>query len=134
MPVTAWVMIGIAVATQVFSVVWWLVRRPVGRLDRLEAAVFGETGVHMKLTKFVTYDAFEKRMGTIDSHLRGVSEEGQKREERILRAIENQTLVVGSDVRELREDVREQLREVRQDLRAHGQRTDEVLKASAPQR
>lgn len=127
MTTTAWVMIGCTLLGQILGMAWWLVRRPVGRIDRLEAAVFGESGVNMRLNRYVTTEAFEKRMGTIDLHLRGVSDEGQKREERILAAIHNQTLVVGSEVRELKADVRDQVKELRSDVRSQADRVDAFL-------
>lgn len=108
MTAAGWIAIAVSVGSHAFAVVWWLVRRPIGRLDRLEAAVFGESGVNMKLTKYVTHEGFEKRMASIDAHLLGVSEEGQKREERILQAIENQTRQVSQQLGEMRSDVRQQ--------------------------
>lgn len=104
----AWIAIGVAAANMVFTVVWSLMRRPGQRIDRLEAAVFGETGVNMRLTRYVTTESFEKRMTSIDEHLRGVSEEGQRREDRILSAITSQGEALSQSLGELRHDVRQQ--------------------------
>jgi hypothetical protein len=104
----AWIMLGAAIASPIFTVAFWLLRRPIGRIDRLEAAVFGESGVNMKLAKYVTTDAFEKRMGTIDTHLAGVSEEGQRREDRILAAINQQGQRLEGSLGEVKADIRAQ--------------------------
>lgn len=129
-----WVAIGTTAAGMVFAVVWWLVRRRVSRLDALEAAVFGDTGVNHRLHKYVTREEFQREITNLSLAMRGISEEGVRREERILKAIEQQTQLVGTEVRDLKADVREQLREVRGDLRTQTQRVDEVLKRSTDAR
>jgi hypothetical protein len=130
-PVIGWVSIGVAGFGAVFTVVWWLIRRRVSRLDALEAAVFGDSGVNHRLHKFVTRDEFQRELLSLTTSMRGISEEGQRREERILQAIQNQTLVVGSEVRELKEDMRGQMGDLRQDVRAQAQRVDQLLQQAA---
>jgi len=123
----AWIMLGAAIVSPIFTVIWWLVRRPVARIDRLEAAVFGESGVHMRMTKFATAEFVERKVAELQTAMRGISEEGQTREDRILKAIENQTLVVGSEMRELKQDVRDQVGELRNDVRQQANRVDALM-------
>ena len=124
MPIMGWVSIGVAIGTALFAIVFWLVRRRVTRIDALESAVFGDNGVRDRFHKYVTHDILNEKLVQLRADMRGISEEGQKREERILSAIENQTLVVGSEVREIKTD-----------LRAQAQRIDEVMRlASTNQR
>jgi len=104
----AWVSIGIAVFGAIFSVVWWLFLRRMSRIDALEAAVFGTDGLNLRLHKYVTQGTLEAEMGKLRQDLRGVSDEGQAREDRILKAIHNLNLVVGSEVREIKHDIRAQ--------------------------
>lgn len=108
MPGNAWVPIGIFAAGVVFTIVWWLVRRRVSRLDALEAAVFGTEGVRERLHKYVTHADLNTKLQELAGQMGGISEEGQKREERIIAAIERQTLVMGSEVREIKTDLRQQ--------------------------
>jgi hypothetical protein len=108
----AWIMLGAAIASPVFTIVWWLVRRPVARIDRLEAAVFGESGVHMRLAKFATTDHLDRKLAELRSAMQGMSEEGQRREDRILQAIQEQTRVVSLQLTETRADVRQQAQRV----------------------
>lgn len=105
-------MIGIAVFQVVWQVGWHLMRRPGARLERLEGAVFGETGVNMKLHRYVSTEAFEKRVDALTAQMKGISEEGEAREDRILQAIERSNTLIGSDVREIKADVREQSRRI----------------------
>lgn len=107
-----WIMLGAAVASPLFTVVWWLLRRPVARLDRLEAAVFGESGVNMRLHKFATAEMLDRRVGELQAAMKGISEEGQRREDRILGAIETQTKLVSHQLSETRADVRQQSQRV----------------------
>lgn len=95
-----WVTIAVAVSGMIFTVAWYLVQRRVSRIDLLEQAVFGETGVRERMAKFITRQDFESRVGELTLQLRGVSEEGQKREDRILSAIQNQTAVLRSEIRD----------------------------------
>lgn len=131
---TGWIMIGTTAASLIAGWIFWLVRRRVTRLDALENAVFGDNGMRVQLHKYVTQDQFQRELAALGAAMRGISEEGQKREERILKAIENQTLVVGSEVREVKAEVRDQLREVRADVRAQGERVDKLLVQQTPQR
>lgn len=108
MPTAAWVSIGIFWAGVIFTVIWWLIRRRVSRIDALEAAVFGTEGVRERLHKYVTHADLNQRLQDLTVQMGGISEEGQKREERILAAIERQTLLVGSEVREIKTDLRAQ--------------------------
>jgi hypothetical protein len=108
----AWVAIATSLATQVFTVVWWAVRRPIGRVDRLEVAVFGETGVNMRMQKFATADFVERKFVELQTAMRGISEEGERREDRIIKAINEQTRMVAEQLSETREDVRQQSRRV----------------------
>lgn len=112
-----WVSIGVALFGALFAVVWWLIRRRVSRLDALEDAVFGSDGMRERMHKYVTHGVLDAKLVELRTQLLGISEEGQKREDRILAAINNQTLVVGSEVREIKQDIREQSR-----------RIDEVMK------
>lgn len=107
-----WVSIGVAVFGAVFAVVWWLIRRRVSRLDALEDAVFGTDGMRERMHKYVTQGVLDAKLGEFRQQLAGISEEGQRREDRILAAINNQTLVVGSEVREIKQDLREQARRI----------------------
>lgn len=104
----AWVAIGTCLANMAFTIAWALIRRPAKRIEQLEQAVFGETGVNMKLTRYVTTETFERRMTAIDDHLKGVSEEGQRREDRILTAITNQGVALSQSLGELKADLRQQ--------------------------
>lgn len=118
----AWVAIGVAIASHAFTVVWWIVRRPIGRIDRLEAAVFGESGVNMRLQKFATAEDLTRQAKDLTAHMRGISEEGQRREDRLLAAIENQTKLVAHGLGELRADVRQQSNRVDELMNARGSR------------
>jgi hypothetical protein len=104
----AWIMLGAAIASPLFTIIWWLVRRPVARIDRLEQAVFGESGVHMKLTSFATATLLDTRVAELRLAMKGISEEGQRREDRILQAITD----------------------MRQDVRQQSQRVDELMRQS----
>jgi hypothetical protein len=128
----AWVSIGIFVAGIVAGGIAWLIKRRISRLDALEAAVFGEAGVRNTFHKYATTAELEKRVGELKTGMQGISEEGERREERILAAIKNQTLVMGSEVREMRHDVREQMGEVKSDIRQQSQRIDDAIARSAP--
>lgn len=112
----AWVAIAVCVANIVWTVVWSLVRKPGQRIDRLEAAVFGESGVNMRLAKYVTDEKFETRMAAIDLELRGISEEGQRREDRIV-----------SVIREHGQQMNATLSEIKTDLRTQAQRVDNLI-------
>lgn len=114
---TAWVMIGCAAWTFISGVVLWLIRRMVSRLDGLELAVFGDGAKHPGLNMFATR-----------SDLEGISEEGQKREERILSAITSNNTALVSELRDLKQDVRAQVKEVRDDVRAQAQRVDHMMR------
>lgn len=103
-----WIPLLVFIASLISGVIWYLVRRRVSRLDALESAVFGDSGVREKLHKYVTHDVLERRLGEVALAMRGISEEGVRREERILKAIENQTLVIGSEVMEIKHDIRSQ--------------------------
>lgn len=109
MSVTAWVSVSIFAGGIFFTIAWWLFRRRVTRLESLEAAVFGATGMPHK---YVTHEALNARIGELNLRMAGMAEEGQRREERILEAISNQTLVLGSEVREIKEDIRAQAKRV----------------------
>jgi hypothetical protein len=111
-----WVSIGVAAFGAIFAVVWWLIRRRVSRLDALEDAVFGTDGMRERLHKYVTQGALETKLGELRSQLLGISEEGQRREDRILSAINNQTAVIGAEVQE-----------IKQDIRAQAARVDDIL-------
>lgn len=111
-----WVSIGCAVGAAVFAVLFWLVRRRVTRLDTLEDAVFGNDGMRERLSKYVTHGVLDTRLSELRTQMSGISEEGQKREERILQAIKDQTKVVGNEVREIKVD-----------MRAQAKRIDEVI-------
>lgn len=113
----AWIMLGAAIASPLFTIVWWLIRRPVARIDRLEHAVFGDAGVHMKLSRYVSLEVFDQRVRDINERMAGISEEGQRREDRILEAIRGQTHAVTTAIGE-----------VKSDLRAQNQRIDEVMR------
>jgi hypothetical protein len=111
--VVHWIMIGTAAAGIIFPVCFWWFRRRVSRLDALEAAVFGADGVQRHFAKYVTEVEFRREIGAVQLAMRGISEEGVRREDRLLKAIENQTLVIGSEVRELKTDVRDARQESR---------------------
>lgn len=117
-----WVAIGIFVGGSVFSIFGWLINRRWKRMDALELAVFGD-GVNPGIHKFVTHAVLDARISDLKSSLQGISEEGVRREERILTAIENVRDVVGSEVMETKADVR--------GLNA---RIDDVLHRFGPQR
>lgn len=106
MPIMGWVAIGLFFAGVAWAVVWYLVQRRVTRIDALEAAVFGETGVRSSLKNFITQDHLKQRLDEFRTQLLGVSEEGMKREERILAAIERTGEHVTLQMKEVREDVR----------------------------
>lgn len=129
MPVTAWVSIGIFSAGVVVAVIAWLIKRRISRLDALEAAVFGEAGVRNAFHKYATTAELDRRVSELRTSMQGISEEGQKREERILQAIERNTVVMGSEVREMRADVREQLAEMKTDIRQQSFRIDQAIAA-----
>jgi len=112
-----WVSIGVALFGAVFAVCWWLIRRRVSRIDALEDAVFGTDGMRERMHKYVTHGVLDTKLGELRQQLAGISEEGQRREDRIIEAIRNQTLVVGSEVRDIKTD-----------LRAQAARIDEVFK------
>jgi hypothetical protein len=116
MNTAAWVAICASIASHVFTVIWWLVRRPVGRIDRLESAVFGETGVNMRLTKFATAELLDRKLADVNAAMKGISEEGQRREDRILGAIQEQTRIVTTAMTEMRADIRH-----------HGTRVDTLM-------
>lgn len=131
---TAWIMIGSTAVTLIGGWVFWLIRRRVSRLDALEQAVFGDTGMRMQLHKYVTQEQFQRDLAALGAAMRGISEEGQKREERILKAIEHNTSVVGAQMGEVKAELRHALSEVRSDVRTQGLRVDELLRVSTPQR
>lgn len=108
----AWIMLGATIASPLFTIVWWLIRRPVARIDRLESAVFGETGVHMRLAKFATTEHLDRKLAELRLAMQGMSEEGQRREDRILSAIQEQTRLVSAQLTETRADVRQQSQRV----------------------
>lgn len=103
-----WISVSVAAGGALFTVLFWLIRRRVSRLDELERAVFGNDGVRERLHKYVTQGSLDQKLADVRLELRGISEEGQLRETRILAAIENQTLVIGSEVREIKTDLRAQ--------------------------
>lgn len=105
---SGWITILVALCTLLFSAIAWLIKRLVSRIDGLELSVFGETGVKERLNKYVTHEGMEQRLTAFNEQMRGLRDEGEKREERILAAISNQTLVIGSEVREIKQDIREQ--------------------------
>jgi hypothetical protein len=117
-------MIGTSGAGIAFTVWWFFWRKRLGRIEALEAAVFGADGVR---NRYVTRPEFERSVGELNTRMAGLSDEGQAREERILQAIERNTLVVGSEVREMKADVRETLREFRADMRAQTTRIDAAI-------
>jgi hypothetical protein len=112
-----WVSIGVALFSTLAAVVFWLIRRRVTRLDALEAAVFGDSGVRERLHKYVTHEALDRKLNSLNEKVAGISEEGQRREDRILEAITNQTLVVGSEVREIKTDMRAQAARIDEAIR-----------------
>lgn len=130
MTLTHWLAIGTFVGGVVFSVVWWHVRKRASRLEALEAAVFGAEGVTRHLAKYVTHAELQRELGALGVSLRGVSEEGQRREERIVAAIEQQTANIGREVRDLKEDLRAQVVELRQDVRSQQKRVDDFMMAA----
>lgn len=121
MPIIGWVSIGVAVGGAVFAFVFWLIRRVVERLDHIEGAIFGNEGMRERIHSYVTHSTLDAKMvafrADMRADMRGISEEGQKREERILAAIENQTLVVGSEVREIKTDLRAQATRIDEAMR-----------------
>lgn len=112
----AWIALGAAIASPLFTVVWWIIRRPIGRIDRLESAVFGEHGVNLKLSKYATAEFVERKLAELGAAMRGISEEGQRREDRILR-----------EIREMRQDVRGAVGELREDGRQQAARVDALM-------
>ena len=112
MPVMGWVSIGVAVGSALFGVVWWLIRRRVTRLDALEAAVFGTDGMRERMHKYVTHGDMNAKLGELRTQMLGISEEGQRREERILEAIKDGNTAVGQVVREIRQDLRDQSKRI----------------------
>ena len=128
MPVIAWVSIGVFLAGCLFTVWWFFWRKRLGRIEALEAAVFGESGVR---NRYVTRPEFDNAIGELNTKMLGLSEEGQKREERILQAIERNTLTSVSEMRELKGEVRERVGELKEDLRAQSSRIDDALRLAA---
>lgn len=124
MPVTAWIMIGTSAVGIVFTVWWFFRRRQMLRLEALEAAVFGESGVRHK---YVTRPEFEKSISDLATRMAGISDEGQAREVRILEAINTQALTVGSAVHELKNDVGDRITELKTDIRSQGARVDTLI-------
>ena len=136
---TAWVMIGIAIFSCSSGIVLWLIRRRLSRLDALELAVFGDAVKHPGLNIFATRAELEKRAQAItedvdkrltmlSASMAGISEEGQKREERILEAIRsNNNSLVGA-VQDLKQDVRNQVSELRNDVRGQASRVDDLMR------
>lgn len=124
MPIIGWVSIGVAISSMMWTVVWYLVRRHgesrEGRLKDLEAAVFGSEGVTTRLAGFVTHKALEERLVVIGDHMSAIKEEGERREERILDAIKEQTRVLGSALSEVRSDLRSQASRIDDVFRSRG--------------
>lgn len=115
-----WVSIGVTAAGMAFAVLWWLIRRRVSRIDALEEAVFGNDGMRERLHKYVTHGVLDQKLGELRMQMAGISEEGQRREERILGAIENQTLVFGSEMREIKQDLRDQAKRIDEVMKLRG--------------
>lgn len=128
MPIVGWVSIGVFLASAIFTVWWFFWRKRLGRIEALEAAVFGEAGVR---NRYVTRPEFDNAIEELNSKMLGLSEEGQKREERILQAIERHTLTSISEMRELKIEVRERVGELKDDVRAQNSRIDDALKIAA---
>jgi hypothetical protein len=103
-----WISIGLAVASIFFTIIWFYYKKRMTRLEALETAVFGVTGVHTTLNKYVTHEVLEHRLRDLTGTMRNMNEEGMRREERIIAAIQNQTNVLGIEIREIKEDVRNQ--------------------------
>ncbi len=103
-----WVAIGVAVAGMIFTVAWYLVQRRVTRIDLLEQAVFGDAGVRAHMQKFITREHLGERLQEVQMQMRGIREEGQQREQRILDALGTQTDLLGDTLRDVRQDIRSQ--------------------------
>lgn len=110
-----WVAIAIAVFSALLGAVGWLINRRFRRLDSLEDAVFGTHGMRERM--YVTNGVLDVKINELRVQMSGVSEEGQLREERILEAIRNNTLVVGSEMREIKLDMREQNKRIDEVMR-----------------
>ncbi len=121
MTTSAWVSIGVAVllivAGAIQQIYWYLKKRGdiridtlVTRIDLLEKEVL--SGMHAKLSLFVSHDHLTTRLEEFRAQLLGVSEEAERREERIVGVIENQTGMIAAQVRDLREDVRNQTKRI----------------------
>lgn len=124
MTAALWVAIALCAANMVFAVAWWWWQSRHGRIIQLEAAVFGVDGLHKR---YVTHGEFRQQLDALGAAMRGISQEGQEREVRLLAAIERTSLVIGSEVRELKQDVRERVTEMKDDNRALTARVDAVL-------
>lgn len=132
MNVTHWVMVGTVVLGAVLGIFIRSWYKRTARIEALELAVFGVDGVQKNFAKYVTETEFRREVGRLQTSIQGISEEGQSREDRILQAIENQTTVVGSEMRELKQDMRDQVGELREDLRSQASRIDVIMRRGDP--
>ncbi len=121
-PVTGWVAIGVFVLSTVFTVIWFYYKKRMTRIEALESAVFGNTGLGEKLHKYVTHEVLERRLSEFTVSMKGISEEGTRREERILEAISSQTLVLSAQISEVKTDVRQQSLRIDQVIQSNNNR------------
>ena len=101
-----WLLIAGGFLTSILGAFWWYYRKRLTRLEALESAVFGISGVHVQLHKYVTHDTLERRLNDLTTHIKGIAEEGVAREERIIDAIRNSSTDISADMRDIKQDIR----------------------------
>jgi hypothetical protein len=103
--IQAWVTIGVFVAGILWSVGVWLAGRRVSRMDKLEETVNGKNGLVHMFDRLVTRDEFTEKHLEIEEILKGISEEGQVREQRIRDHVDQGRRNTEQDLRDLRQEI-----------------------------
>lgn len=107
MPVQAWVTIAVFVLGIMWSVAVWLVGRRVSRIDELEKQVNGREGLVRQVDRLITREEFVEGHAELEEILKGISEEGQVREQRMRDHGDQLRRALEQDLRELRREMSE---------------------------
>lgn len=107
MTIQAWVTVAVFVVGTMWSVGVWLVGRRINRTDQLERLVTGPDGLQTQIKGLITRDEFREHTDKLEELLKGISEEGQHRENRIREHVDQGRRSSEQDLREIRRELSE---------------------------
>src|SRR5512147_1774803 len=100
-----WLTVALFLVSAVGAVVAWLLRRFIQRVDKHEAALYGEDGVFRLLAQYVKREDHDVANAELAAHMEKMRLEGMQREGRILEAIERQGDQATAENRIVRSDI-----------------------------